>query len=170
MFITKKHLPRRTFLRGVGVTLALPLLDSMLPAQTALSKTAANPSPRLGFVYVPHGAVMDKWTPATEGAGFEFSPILKPLEPFRDQLNIVSGFGHRAADTTAVHSLSPTTWLSGVRPKPTQGVDAYAGVTADQIAARAPRSGHACCPRSNWLPKTTPACSAPAIATTAAST
>ena len=136
MFITKKHLPRRTFLRGVGVTLALPLLDSMLPAQTALSKTAANPSPRLGFVYVPHGAVMDKWTPATEGAGFEFSPILKPLEPFRDQLNIVSGFGHRAADTTAVHSLSPTTWLSGVRPKPTQGVDAYAGVTADQIAAQ----------------------------------
>jgi len=136
MFITKKHLPRRTFLRGVGVTLALPLLDSMLPAQTALSKTAANPSPRLGFVYVPHGAVMDKWTPATEGTGFEFSPILKPLEPFRDQLNIVSGFGHKAADTTAVHSLSPTTWLSGVRPKPTQGVDAYAGVTADQIAAQ----------------------------------
>ena len=136
MFVTKKHLPRRTFLRGVGVTLALPLLDSMLPAQTALSKTAANPAPRLGFVYVPHGAVMDKWTPATEGTGFEFSPILKPLEPFRDRMNILSGFGHRAADTTAVHSLSPTTWLSGVRPKPTQGVDAYAGVTADQIAAQ----------------------------------
>jgi hypothetical protein len=136
MFVTKKHLPRRTFLRGIGVTLALPLLDSMLPAQTALSKTAAAPSPRLGFVYVPHGAVMDKWTPATEGTGFEFSPILKPLEPFRDRLNIVSGFGHRAADTSAVHSLSPTTWLSGVRPKPTQGVDAYAGITADQIAAQ----------------------------------
>src|SRR3984957_19833191 len=135
MFITKKHLPRRTFLRGMGVTMALPLLDSMLPAQTPLSKTAASPSPRLGFVYVPHGAIMDKWTPATEGAGFEFSPILSPLEPLRDRLNIVSGFGHRAADTTAVHSLSPTTWLSGVRPKPTQGVDAYAGVTADQIAA-----------------------------------
>jgi hypothetical protein len=136
MFVTRKHLPRRTFLRGMGVTLALPLLDSMLPAQTPLAKTAAKPSPRLGFVYVPHGAVMDKWTPATEGAGFEFSPILKPLEPLRDQLNILSGFGHRAADTSAVHSLSPTTWLSGVRPKPTQGVDAYAGVTADQIAAQ----------------------------------
>lgn len=136
MFVTKKHLPRRTFLRGMGVTLALPLLDSMLPAQTALSRTAASPAPRLGFVYVPHGAVMDKWTPATEGSGFEFSPILKPLEPFRDRLNIVSGFGHRAADTSAVHSLSPTTWLSGVRPKPTQGVDAYAGITADQIAAQ----------------------------------
>src|SRR3984957_3659011 len=135
-FITKKHLPRRTFLQGLGVSLALPLLDSMLPAQTLLKNTAANPSPRLGFVYVPHGAIMDKWTPATEGAGFEFSPILKPLEPFRDRLNVVSGLGHRAADTTAVHSLSPTTWLSGVRPKPTQGVDAYAGVTADQIAAQ----------------------------------
>src|SRR5580698_6957682 len=135
MFISKKHLPRRTFLRGLGVTVALPLLDSMLPAQTALSKTAAAPSPRLGFVYVPHGAIMDKWTPATEGAGFEFTPILSPLEPFRDHLNVVTGLGHRAADTTAVHSLSPTTWLSGVRPKPTQGVDAYAGVTADQIAA-----------------------------------
>ena len=137
MFITKKHLPRRTFLRGMGVTLALPLLDSMIPARTLLAQTAARPLPRLGFVYVPHGAVMDKWTPATEGAGFEFTPILKPLEPFRDQLNVVTGLGHAAADTTAVHSLSPTTWLSGVRPKATQGVDAYAGVTADQIAAQA---------------------------------
>src|SRR3984893_986287 len=136
MFLTRKHLPRRTFLRGMGVTMALPLLDSMLPAQTPLSKTAANPTPRMGFVYVPHGAIMDKWTPAAEGSGFEFSPILKPLEPFRDRLNIVSGLGHRAADSTAVHSLSPTTWLSGVRPKPTQGVDAYAGITADQIAAQ----------------------------------
>ena len=80
---------------------------------------------------------MNSWTPATEGAGFEFSPILKPLEPFRDQLNVITGLAHAAADTTAVHSLSPTTWLSGVRPKATQGVDAYAGVTADQIAARA---------------------------------
>jgi hypothetical protein len=136
MFVTKKHLPRRTFLKGVGVSLALPLLDSMIPARTLLAQTAGRPLPRLGFVYVPHGAIMDKWMPATEGAGFEFTPILKPLEPFRDRLNVVSGLGHRAADTTAVHSLSPTTWLSGVRPKATQGVDAYAGVTADQIAAQ----------------------------------
>ena len=122
MFITKKSLPRRTFLRGVGATLALPLLDSMIPARTLLAQTAAKPLPRLGFVYVPHGAIYDKWTPATTGAGFEFTPILKPLEPFRDYVNVVSGLGHRAADTTAVHSLSPTTWLSGVRPKATQGV------------------------------------------------
>ena len=136
MFITKKSLPRRTFLRGVGATLALPLLDSMIPARTLLAQTAAKPLPRLGFVYVPHGAIMDKWTPATVGGGFEFTPILKPLEPFRDYVNVVSGLGHRAADTTAVHSLSPTTWLSGVRPKATQGVDAFAGITADQIAAQ----------------------------------
>src|SRR5688572_22592300 len=136
MFVTKKHLPRRTFLKGVGVSLALPLLDSMIPARTLLAQTAARPLPRLGFVYIPHGAIMDKWTPATEGAGFELTPILKPLEPYREYVNVVSGLGHRAADTTAVHSLSPTTWLSGVRPKATQGVDAYAGVTADQIAAQ----------------------------------
>ena len=137
MFITKTHLPRRTFLRGMGVTMALPLLEAMVPARTLLAQTAGRPSPRLGFVYVPHGAIMDHWTPATEGAGFEFTPILKPLEPYREYLNVVTGLGHQAADTTAVHSLSPTTWLSGVRPKATQGVDAYAGVTADQIAAEA---------------------------------
>ena len=136
MIITKKHLPRRTFLRGVGATLALPLLDAMVPARTLLAKTAAAPPSRLGFVYLPHGAIMDRWTPTAEGTAFEFSPILKPLEPFREQIDIVSGLGHRAADSTAVHSLSPTTWLSGVRPKPTQGVDAYAGITADQIAAQ----------------------------------
>jgi hypothetical protein len=136
MFLTKRHLPRRTVLKGIGATLALPLLESMIPARTLLAKTAAAPTARLGFVYVPHGAVMAQWTPATEGAGFEFTRILKPLEPFRDRLNVVSGLGQRAADTSAVHSLSPTTWLSGVRPKPTQGMDALAGVTADQIAAQ----------------------------------
>jgi hypothetical protein len=133
MLITKKHLPRRTFLRGVGATLALPLMDAMVPAFANTVKQG----PRVGFVYFPHGAVMDKWTPDTVGTGFAFKPTLTPLEPYRDRLNIVSGLHHRAADSTAVHSLSPTTWLSGVRPKPTQGVDAFAGVTADQIAAQA---------------------------------
>ena len=137
MFITKTHLPRRTFLRGMGVAVALPLLDAMIPARTLLAQTGARRLPRLGFVYVPHGAIMKDWTPATTGAGFEFGRILKPLETYRDSLNIVSGLGQQAADTTAVHSLSPTTWLSGVRPKATQGVDAFAGVTADQIAAQA---------------------------------
>ena len=136
MFITKKHLPRRTFLRGMGVTLALPVLEAMIPARTLLAQTAASPLPRLGFIYVPHGAIMNEWTPDEVGAGFQFKTILKPLEAYRDSLNVISGLGQAAADSSAVHSLSPTTWLSGVRPKKTQGVDAYAGVTADQIAAQ----------------------------------
>ncbi len=136
MFITKKHLPRRMFLKAAGVSLALPLLESMVPAQTLLRKTAGAGATRTGFVYVPHGAIMDQWTPATEGTGWDFPRVIKPLEPFRDRVNVISGLGHRAADSTAVHSLSPTTWLSGVRPKPTQGVDAFAGITADQIAAQ----------------------------------
>lgn len=133
MFITRQHLPRRTFLQAVGATVALPLLDAMVPAFAS----NVTRGPRLGFVYVPHGAVMAHWMPDTAGTGFEFKETLKPLEPYRDRLNIVSRLHHRAADSTAVHSLSPTTWLSGVRPKPTQGVDAFAGVTADQIAAAA---------------------------------
>jgi hypothetical protein len=137
MFISKKHLSRRTFLQAAGATMALPMLESMVPALTAQSKTAAAASSRLGFIYLPHGAIMDRWTPAKEGTGFEFTPILQPLEKFRDQLNVVSGFGHAAADSSAVHSLSPTTWLSGVRPKATQGMDALAGITADQYAAQA---------------------------------
>src|ERR1044072_1413443 len=136
MFVTKKHLARRTFLKTAGATLALPFLDSMVPTLTAQTKTAANPGPRLGFVYLPHGAIMDRWTPKTEGVVFKFTPILLALEPFRDKLNVISGLGHQAADSTAVHSLSPATWLSGIRPKPTQGADAYAGITADQYAAQ----------------------------------
>src|SRR5437868_11008922 len=100
MFITKKHLSRRTFLRGAGVTIALPLLESMVPAQTPLSKTAAVPKSRLGCIYIPHGATMDKWTPKTEGANFEFSEILKPLEPFRDRVCVVSGLAHAQAGPT----------------------------------------------------------------------
>ncbi|HTR35205.1 MAG TPA: DUF1552 domain-containing protein [Bryobacteraceae bacterium] len=133
MFITKKHLSRRTVLRGMGVTLALPWLDAMLPAQTPIAKTAAKGATHLGFVYFPHGAVMDKWTPAKEGAGFEFTPILKPLEPHRKYLTVVSGLGNRAADGSAVHATAPGTWLSGVAPRPTH--EPYAGVTVDQIAA-----------------------------------
>ena len=131
MFLTNKHISRRTLLRGAGVTLGLPLLDAMVPA----FGNTGQQGPRLGFVYVPHGAIMSRWTPDTTGRGFGFKDILAPLEGYRDRLSIVSGLHHRAADSTAVHSLSPTTWLSGVRPKPTQGVDAYAGVTADQLAA-----------------------------------
>src|SRR5207244_13023496 len=88
-FVTKNHISRRTLLRGVGVSLSLPLLESMIPAQTPLAKTAANSKSRFAAIYVPHGAIMDKWTPKAEGTGFEFTEILKPLEPFRDHLNVV---------------------------------------------------------------------------------
>src|SRR4030095_6000086 len=89
-FITKRHLSRRTFLRGTGVTVALPFLESMLPAQTPLRVAGALPKTRLAFVFYPHGVTMDKWLPATEGTGFEYTPILKSLEPFRDYINVIS--------------------------------------------------------------------------------
>ena len=122
----------------MGVGLALPLLDAMVPARTLLAQTRRG-RPRRGSGSSTCRTA-PSWTsgrPLPSAAGFEFTPILKPLEPFRDRLNVVTGLGHQAADTTAVHSLSPTTWLSGVRPKATQGVDAFAGITADQIAAQA---------------------------------
>src|SRR6516164_9665190 len=96
-FITRKHLPRRTFLRGAGATLALPLLDSMLPAQTPLSKTAATPKTRLGCIYVPHGATMYKWTPEKEGTDFELPETLAPLKKVRDRITIISNLAHPAA-------------------------------------------------------------------------
>ena len=139
-FITKKHLPRRTFLRSViGASVALPLLDSMIPSMTALAATAANPKSRLGFIYVPHGAVMDKWTPAAEGAGYEMTPILSPLEAYRDRLTIVSGLADIAAESQGDgggdHSRCAPSYLSGVHPKRTEGEDIQAGMTIDQIAA-----------------------------------
>ena len=134
MFITKKHLSRRTFLRGAGVAVGLPLLEAMIPASTALSQTAAMPKPRMGFIYFPHGAIMDKWTPVTEGKDFEISPILKPLEKFKKQLTIVSGLENKAAIAPPVHALSPGTWLSGVAPRKTQSP--WGGVTIDQLAAQ----------------------------------
>ena len=132
MFITKKHLSRRTFLRGAGVAVGLPLLDAMIPAWTALAQTAAKPKPHMGFIYFPLGAIMDQWTPTSEGKNFDLPPIIKPLEPFKKYLTIVSGMENRAA-IGPVHALSPGTWLSGVAPRKTQ--DPYGGVTVDQIAA-----------------------------------
>jgi hypothetical protein len=132
--VTKKHLSRRALLRAVGASVALPLLDSMVPALTAQSQTAARAVRRLGFVYVPHGAIMQRFTPANEGANFAFSPILGPLEPLRDRVVVVSNLAHHTADNAGVHSLSPPTWLSGVRPAEKEG-NIRGGTTADQIAA-----------------------------------
>ncbi|MEP7314577.1 MAG: DUF1552 domain-containing protein [Pseudomonadota bacterium] len=133
MFITKKHIHRRTFLRGAGVALALPLLDAMIPAHTALAKTAAAAKMRLGYIYFPHGAIMDKWTPAAEGTDYALSPILEPLKPFQAQTTIISGLGNRPAQSAAVHAIVPGTWLSCVHPRETH--EPFGGITADQMAA-----------------------------------
>jgi hypothetical protein len=137
-FITKKYLSRRTLLRGVGVSIGLPLLDSMVPAQTPLSKTAAASKSRLSCIYVPHGATMDKWTPAAEGTGFSFTEILTPLEKFRDRVSIVSNLAHPAAggvgsDAGADHARSAAVFLSGVHPEKDS---IRVGTTIDQIAAQ----------------------------------
>jgi hypothetical protein len=148
MIITKKALHRRTFLRGLGTTLALPLLDGMVPALSALTTTAANPVVRLGFTYVPNGIIgvglstprPNQWTPATEGTGFEFAPLMKPLEPFRDRLLVLSGLsqvnGRALGDGAGDHARAGATWLTGVHPKKTEGADIRAGISADQIAAK----------------------------------
>jgi hypothetical protein len=140
MFISKMSLPRRTFLRGVGATLALPLLDAMVPALSALSTTAAAPVPRLGFVYVPNGAVMGKWKPTGTGREFEFSPMLSPLTPFRDRVLVLSGLAQMEArsydDGAGDHSRGTAAWLSGIHAKRTEGADVRLGITVDQIAAK----------------------------------
>ena len=140
MIITKKTLPRRTVLRGLGAAMALPLLDGMVPALTAVGRTVAQAKPRLGVVYVPHGAVMSNWTPALEGTGFEFTPILEPLEGFRDHLTILSGLDHAPAammpgDPAGGHGRITGAFLTGVHAKPTEGADFEAGRSVDQIAA-----------------------------------
>ena len=133
MYITRKHLSRRTLLRGAGLGLALPLLDAMIPAATALANTAAAPKPRMGFFYFPHGAVMEKWTPEKTGRDFEMTPILQALEPYRKQLTIVSNLGNRPGESRAVHALVPATWLSCVHPK--ESLVPFMAPTVDQIAA-----------------------------------
>ncbi len=135
MIITKRAIPRRTVLRGLGATLALPMLDGMVPALTALSKTAAKPTNRLGVIYVPNGIVMEQWTPPMEGAGFELTPILRPLERFRDRLLVVSGLSNKGPDN--IHETGATSFLTGVPPKRTQGSQLQAGISMDQKVARA---------------------------------
>jgi hypothetical protein len=127
MFLAKKHLSRRTVLRGLGVSIGLPLLDAMIPAATALAKTAAKPRTRLGFVYVPHGTVLDRWTPRETGTKFELPQILKPLEPHKSHLTVVSGLENRAAESSAPHAITSQTWLTCVHPDPQR-------ISADQLA------------------------------------
>ena len=142
MIITKKAIPRRTLLRGLGATLALPLLDGMVPALTAVGRTAAKPIKRFGVVYVPNGVVIDQWTPSTEGSGFEFTPILKPLESFRDHLLVLTGLTQnlngQTAKSGAVHGRCATKFLTGAIPRPfgQEGADFLADISVDQLIAR----------------------------------
>ncbi len=137
MYITKKHLSRRTVLKGAGATIALPLLDAMNPAATAWAQTAAGSTPsRMAFVGFPHGAVMSSWSPKETGTDYEMSPILKPLEPFRDHLTIVSGLRNKPAESPEPHGYIERTWLSCVAPWDAGVIGPEAGITADQMAAR----------------------------------
>ena len=135
MFVFKKHLSRRTVLKGAGATIALPLLDAMVPAGTALAQTVAASSPRLGFVYFPHGALQEEWTPTRTGRDFEFPFILKPLEPLREQVTIVSGLRNKGGESSSPHGITEETWLNCVSPR-LRNAKTGVGVTVDQIAAR----------------------------------
>lgn len=139
MMITNKTLPRRTFLRGLGAAVALPLLDSMVPALRA--QTRLKTARRLGIVYVPNGVIMDRWTPKGEGASFEWSPTLQPLTAFRDHVTVISGLDDKPAiplpnEGAGDHARAASTFLTGVHAKKTEGTDLQAGVSMDQLAAR----------------------------------
>ena len=141
MIITGKFLPRRTFLRGMGATLALPFLDSMIPAFGSRALASEAGIKRLAVAYVPNGIQMEKWTPAAAAGGFDLTPTLEPLAPFHNRLMIVTGLANKPAfpatgEGTGDHVRAASTFLTGVHPKKTEGPDIRAGVSMDQLAAR----------------------------------
>ena len=140
MFITKKHIPRRTVLRGAGAALALPFLEAMVPAATALAQTAATPKPRFVGCFVPHGMAPGYWVPEKEGTDFDFKFCFKPLEPYREYVTLMSGLHSRSAEpppgvTGADHWVAAA-FLCANKPKKTAGADVYAGTTIDQMIAQ----------------------------------
>jgi hypothetical protein len=139
--ITGKFLPRRTFLRGLGTAVALPVLDAMTPAFAAPARTAANRPMRMAFAYVPNGIIMKDWTPAAEGAGFELPRILEPLKQYKDQMLMLSGLTHNTGralgDGPGDHARAAATFLTGVHPRKTFGADIKCGISVDQVAAQA---------------------------------
>jgi hypothetical protein len=137
MYLSQKHISRRTILKGVGAAIALPLLDAMNPAAKAWAKTAAGSAPkRFAFVGFPHGAIMDRWSPKEVGTGYEMSTILQPLEALRPHLTIVSGLRNKPGETPEPHAYIESTWLSCVKPWDHGAAGPDSGVTADQMAAR----------------------------------
>src|ERR1044071_3860795 len=136
MIVTRKALPRRTFLRGLGASVALPLLDAMSPAMTALAASPANPVRRLAFVYMPMGATIGRWTPAQEGRITELSPTLQSLNPFLDQLTVFTNTELKNAYSPGNHATANSAFLSAAKAKMTEGTDYELGTTVDQIAAQ----------------------------------
>jgi Protein of unknown function (DUF1552) len=143
MILTKKHLPRRTFLKGMGAAIALPMLDAMTPALSAMSgmtRSAAQSPLRLAFTYVPNGITMADWTPKGAGAAFELSRVMQPMAPFRQDMSILSGLAHRngmaLGDGPGDHARAAASYLTGVHPRKTAGADIQNGVSVDQIAAQ----------------------------------
>ncbi len=136
MIITKKALPRRSFLRGAGSVLALPLLDAMIPAMTALAATPASPVRRLGFVYIPMGANQAQWSPSGVGAITELSPILNSLTPFLDHITVIGNLENKNAYSPGNHATANSAFLSAAKAKLTEGSDYRSGTTVDQIAAQ----------------------------------
>ena len=136
MIVTKKALPRRTFLRGMGATLGLPLLDAMVPSMTALAATPAAPVRRLGFVYIPMGATINRWTPSSTGRITELSPSLNSLTPFLDQLTVVTNLELKNAYSAGNHATANAAFLSAAKARMTEGSDYQLGITVDQIAAQ----------------------------------
>ena len=142
MILTRKHLPRRAFLRGIGAAVALPWLDAMKPAFAAPARAGSSGSTiRLNYTYIPQGAIMEHWTPTAAGVNFEFPSILKPLEPFREDLLVLSGLmdhnGNDLGDGGGDHARAAASYLTGVHPKKTAGADIHAGISVDQVAAQA---------------------------------
>ena len=139
MIVTRRHLPRRSFLKGMGAVIALPMFDAMTPAFAASARAQARPI-RLGFTYVPNGITMPDWTPAGAGEAFEFSRVMKPLEPFRKDMLVLSGLGHRngnaLGDGPGDHARAAASYLTGVHPRKTAGADIQNGISVDQIAAQ----------------------------------
>ena len=136
MFISKAALPRRTFLHGMGAALALPLLDAMVPAMSAMAQTVARPVRRLGFVYIPMGANISQWTPRGEGRITDLSPTLAALTPFLDQVTVLTNLELKNAYTAGNHASANCAFLSCAQAKRTEGSDYFLSTTVDQIAAK----------------------------------
>ncbi|MBI2689912.1 MAG: DUF1552 domain-containing protein [Acidobacteria bacterium] len=141
MIITRKSLSRRTMLRGFGTSIALPFLDSMAPALAAPNRTGAKPPVRMAFLYVPNGIIMKDWTPKADGAKYELTKTLEPLAAYREKFLVLSGLdqynGQSLGDGAGDHARAGASWLTGVHPKKTLGADIHAGISADQVAAKA---------------------------------